>query len=76
MREIAILSERNKEKGAMVLSSEQFRLIYRFLARAELNYHRENKLALFTVTENEGGSCKRGASPDASGCNVAFIKKQ
>lgn len=56
MREIAILSERNREKGAMVLSSEQFRLIYRFLARAELNYHRENKLALFTVTEKEGAA--------------------
>ena len=50
-REVAILKERNKEKGAMNLPNEQFRLIYRFLARAELNYHRENKLALFTVEE-------------------------
>ena len=56
-REIAILSERNREKGAMLLSSEQFRLIYRFLARAEINYHRENKLALFTIEDmgNKGG---------------------
>lgn len=38
----------------MVLPNEQFRLIYQFLARAEVNYHRENKLALFTVKENEG----------------------
>ena len=53
-REIAILSERNRNKGAMVLPNEQFRLIYQFLARAEINYHRENKLALFTVKENEG----------------------
>ena len=53
-REIAILSERNRKKGAMVLPNEQFRLIYQFLARAEINYHRENKLALFTVKENEG----------------------
>ena len=50
-REVAILKERNKEKGAMNLPNEQFRLIYRFLASAELNYHRENKLALFTVEE-------------------------
>ena len=52
-REIAILHERNIEKGAMNLPNEQFRLIYRFLARAELNYHGENKLALFTITEPE-----------------------
>ena len=52
-REIAILKERNREKGAMELPSEQFRIIYRFLARAELNYHRENKLVLFTVSDLE-----------------------
>ena len=52
-REIAILHERNIEKGAMNLSNEQFRLIYRFLARAELNYHRANKLALFAIAEPE-----------------------
>ncbi len=52
--EIAILKERNKEKGAMLLPNEQFRLIYRFLARAELNYHKDNKLILFTIKNPEG----------------------
>ena len=55
--EISILSERNRGKGAMNLSNEQFRLLYRFLARAEINYHRQNKLALFTVDDSKAKAC-------------------
>ena len=52
-REKSILSERNRGKGAMNLSNDQFRLVYRFLARAEINYHRDNKLALFTIDDSK-----------------------
>ncbi|MBE5916670.1 MAG: diguanylate cyclase [Pseudobutyrivibrio ruminis] len=58
-KEIAILRERNRKKGAMVLNGEQFSLVYRFLARAYINYHRENKLVLFTLSGEEGLSLEQ-----------------
>ena len=60
-REMSIFKERNRGKGAMNLSNDQFRLIYRFLARAEVNYHRENKIALFTIDSTK--EAKDGAEP-------------
>lgn len=47
--EITILSERNREKGAYALPYEQFQLIYRFLSRMELNYHKKNHLIIFSL---------------------------
>ena len=47
--EMAVLGERNMTRGAYGLPYEQFRLIYRFLARLHFNYHSENRLLLFTV---------------------------
>mgnify|MGYP002856434011 CR=1 FL=1 len=52
--EIAILKERNRGKGALNLPDEQYRLIYRFLARAEINYHHENRIALLSLRGADG----------------------
>ncbi len=52
--EMAILGERNREKGAYALSYEQFQLIYRFLVRMESNYHKENRLIIFTLKSISG----------------------
>ncbi len=48
-QEMLILGERNKGKGAYALPYDQFRIIYRFLARVEDNYQKENRLILFTL---------------------------
>ena len=55
----AILSERNAKRGALVLSEEQFRLIYRFLVRFQRNYAWDIHFVVFKVipvdnTVNEG----------------------
>ena len=47
--EMAVLGERNVVRGAYGLPYEQFRLIYRFLARLHINYRSENRLLMFTV---------------------------
>ncbi len=52
-QEMMILGERNKGKGAYALPMDQFKLIYRFLARVEANYHRENKLIIFYINIKE-----------------------
>ncbi len=44
-----ILGERSRKKGAYSLPFEQFQLVYRFLSRVELNYHRANRIVLFTL---------------------------
>ena len=49
MNEMAILAERSREKGAYALPYDQFKLIYRFLIRVESNYHKENRLIIFTL---------------------------
>lgn len=60
--EMAVLGERNVVRGAFGLPYEQFRLIYRFLARLHINYHSENRLLLFTVKrENATEKEKREA---------------
>ena len=46
---MTILSERNRKKGAFMLSFDKFQLLYRFLSRVESNYHKENHIALFTL---------------------------
>ncbi len=52
-QEMMILGERNKGKGAYSLPMDQFKLIYRFLARVEANYNRENRLIIFTIKSDE-----------------------
>ena len=53
LNEMAILAERSREKGAFALSYEQFKLMYRFLVRVESNYHKENRLIIFTLRSRE-----------------------
>ncbi len=55
---ITLLSERSQPKGAMVLSMEQFKLIYQFLIRINANYQRRMHIVQFTVkskTKNSDG---------------------
>ncbi|MBQ9504332.1 MAG: diguanylate cyclase [Lachnospiraceae bacterium] len=51
--EMAILAERSREKGAFALPYDQFKLIYRFLMRVESNYHKENRLIIFTLKSKD-----------------------
>ena len=53
LSEMAILAERGREKGAFALPYDQFKLIYRFLIRVESNYHKENRLILFTLKDKD-----------------------
>ncbi|MBQ7677170.1 MAG: diguanylate cyclase [Lachnospiraceae bacterium] len=46
-REMMILGERGRGRGAYRLPEEQFALIYRFLVRMESNYHKENRLVIY-----------------------------
>ncbi len=46
-KEMKVLGERNRGRGAFRLSEEQFTLVYRFLVRVEANYHKENRLVIF-----------------------------
>ena len=50
---VRILEERSPAKGAMVVSMEQFRLIYQFLARVNANYQRKMHIVLFAITDKE-----------------------
>ena len=50
---IKILSERNRDRGALVLAFEQFRTAYQFLVRLNANYQKEICLLLFSVREKE-----------------------
>ncbi len=52
--EMKLLGERQRERGAYALPYEQFKLIYRFLVRMESNYHKENRLIIFTVKARSG----------------------
>ena len=53
LSEMAILAERSRERGAFALPYEQFKLLYRFLVRVESNYHKENRLIIFTIKSKE-----------------------
>ena len=46
-----IMGERSPSKGAFLLSSEQFKLIYQFLVRMSKNYNRDVFLLLFSINE-------------------------
>ena len=52
-QEMMILGERNKGRGAYALPIEQFKIIYRFLARMEANYQSENRFVVFTLTTDD-----------------------
>jgi len=59
-QEMMILGERNKGRGAYALPMEQFKIIYRFLARMEDNYQQDNRFVIFTVeTEDENASVSK-----------------
>ena len=53
LQEMQILGERNKGKGAYALPIEEFKIIYRFLARVEANYQKENRIIIFTLKSND-----------------------
>ena len=44
-----LMSERNPARGAMVLPSEQYKTIYRFLSRVVVNYQKNIHVLLFSV---------------------------
>ena len=44
-----ILSERNKENGAYILSFENFRIVYRFLKRTRAGYAKTICIVLFSL---------------------------
>ncbi|MCR5774200.1 MAG: GGDEF domain-containing response regulator [Lachnospiraceae bacterium] len=46
---MALLGERAPEKGALVLSLDQFRLIYQFLCRVNVNYQKKIHFVLFSL---------------------------
>lgn len=50
---VEILNERNKNPGAFVLSSEQFKTMYQFMSRMVENYNQKIWLLLFTVDGGE-----------------------
>ncbi len=52
-QEMMILGERNKGRGAYALPIDQFKIIYRFLARMESNYQPENRFIIFTLTPKD-----------------------
>ncbi len=56
-KEMIILREHDREKGAFRLDKEQFTLLYRFLVRVESNYHKENRLIIFRPTDENGAAC-------------------
>lgn len=61
-KEMMILGERNRGRGAYRLNMEQFTLLYRFLVRIESNYHKENRFIIFCpkddkAAENMGEFC-------------------
>ncbi len=51
-----ILGERNREKGAFVLSFDDFRLIFRFLNRVNINYKRSIWMVMFTLVGKDADS--------------------
>ena len=51
---ITIFSERNLGKGALVLPTEKFRLLFQFLIRINKNYSPSVWIVLFTLTDKEG----------------------
>jgi len=51
---IAILSEQEQRKGAMNLPFESFRLLFRFLGRVSVNYHRFAWILVFRLALREG----------------------
>ena len=48
-----ILSERNRAKGAFCLSFEDFRVVFQFLSRVNVNYKRSVWMILFSVSSSE-----------------------
>ena len=50
---IKILSERNRARGAFLLSFEQFRTTYQFLVRLNANYQKEICILLFSIKERD-----------------------
>ena len=53
---IKIFSERNIAKGALVLPTEKFRLLFQFLVRINKNYSPNVWILLFTLNDNEGNT--------------------
>ena len=53
---ITILTERSQAKGAMVLSREQFKLIYQFLVRVNSNYQKRMHIVQFTLNSRSKNS--------------------
>ena len=51
---VEILAERDRSKGAMNLPLESFQLLYRFLGRVNVNYHRFAWILLFRLSLREG----------------------
>ncbi len=65
---MTILSERNRKKGALVLPFEQFRLIFQFLCRVNVNYKRSVWLLLFSVNGENAAELSNKVSELLSGC--------
>ena len=57
---MSVLRERNRKDGGMYLPFEQFRLIFRFLVRVELNYPFESRFLLFTISSEEASEEQLG----------------
>lgn len=53
---IKILSERSRKRGAFMLPFEQFRVVYQFLSRLNMNYHNEISMLLFSIKEKNEAS--------------------
>ncbi|MCR5451028.1 MAG: diguanylate cyclase [Lachnospiraceae bacterium] len=48
-----IYGERSPQKGAMVLSGENFKIVYQFLVRMYNNYHKEVFILMFNLEEGK-----------------------
>ncbi len=58
-----ILGERNQKKGALILSLEQFKYVYRFMNRVVVNYKNSIYILLYSIKSKEGGDTE--AATDA-----------
>ena len=54
-----ILGERNRAKGAYCLSLEDFRVVFQFLSRVNVNYKRSVWIVLFSVSSKEDSELPR-----------------
>ncbi len=56
-----LMGERNKGKGAYVLSPDQFRPVYRFINRVVSNYRSRAYVFLYSIEADEGVSAEEAA---------------